>query len=107
MRRLLVILAVALVPLLVLLVVGWGRTGESAAKPSASANSVYFGWVLGTKDITAIALDVEAPDARGRRVVRAYVCDGLGFPNGLAVWFLGKVDTRLTNQPGKSQTMVS
>lgn len=42
--------------------------------------------------MAAVAFDVSPPDADGARDLRAYVCDGLGPPDGMAVWFRGPVD---------------
>lgn len=61
----------------------------AVARQSGAAAQVYFGWVLGSTDIIAVALHADAPDANGARLVKAYVCDGLGFPNGIALWFKG------------------
>jgi hypothetical protein len=52
---------------------------------------VYFGYLLATPRLAGVAFDLSAPDRNGKRILRAYVCDGLGVPDGLAVWFKGEV----------------
>lgn len=59
------------------------------AAPKAAPHEVFFGWVLGSTDIIAVAIDASESDAAGDRVIKAYVCDGLGFPEGVALWFKG------------------
>jgi hypothetical protein len=86
-------------------------SAPEAAAPTlpggAAAPSVYFGWVLGTPQITAVAFDVAAPDAQGNRMVRAYVCDGLGPPAGKALWFTGSVDPESTTTGGQTVPLPS
>jgi hypothetical protein len=53
---------------------------------------VYFGFLLGSGRVAAVAVDLGPPDRTGARVLRAYVCDGLGSPDGTAVWFKGSVN---------------
>jgi hypothetical protein len=52
---------------------------------------VYFGFLLGTPRIAAVAIDLAPPDHAGQRRLRAYVCDGLGIGQGIAIWFTGSV----------------
>ena len=52
---------------------------------------VFFGFLLGSPRVGGVALDLAAPDKNGQRVLRAYVCDGLGPPDGIAIWFKGSV----------------
>jgi hypothetical protein len=65
------------------------RSGEGS---QVQGQSVYFGFLVGTPRIAAVAVDLAAPDANGQRALRAYVCDGLGPPEGMAVWFSAAVD---------------
>jgi len=53
--------------------------------------SVYFGFLLGSPRLAAVAVDLAAADRGGQRVLRAYVCDGFGPPEGIAIWFTGAV----------------
>jgi hypothetical protein len=48
---------------------------------------VFFGFLLGSPRIAGVAFDLGAPDKSGNRLLRAYVCDGLGVPDGIALWF--------------------
>src|SRR3954467_13149642 len=64
---------------------------HSIDRTQAQSQSVFFGFLVGTPRIAAVALDLGAPDANGQRVLRAYVCDGLGPPAGIAIWFRGSV----------------
>ena len=50
---------------------------------------VYFGFLTGTGRVGGVAIDLAPPDATGQRLLRAYVCDGLGPPDGIAIWFKG------------------
>lgn len=72
-----------------LLAAGCGSDGGEAT--ADTGQDVYFGYVFGREEITAVAIDASAPGEGGTRGVRSYVCDGLGQPDGLAVWFLGEV----------------
>src|SRR4051812_37966064 len=93
------------IALAVLAAVGLGACGasEREAGPAASgAPSTYFGWVLGNKQITAVAIHVE-----GSKLV-AYVCDGLGPPKGKAIWFAGTPSsTRLTSADGGAKLNIA
>ena len=80
-----------------LLVAYWSEESKTQARGRgqvSSQQSVYFGFLLGTPRIGAVAIDLAAPDEQGQRALRAYVCDGLGPPEGMAVWFRGAVDAQ-------------
>src|SRR6188508_3690670 len=88
MRRWIVGLALPLAAVLVLAYPGvWSRA--LALAQGTPQNSVYFGYLQGTPRIGGVAIDLTAPDANGARILRAYVCDGMGPPEGMAVWFRG------------------
>jgi hypothetical protein len=73
--------------------------GEEQQEQAEEQNKVYFGWLLTeTRDMAAVAFDVSPPDSEGARDVRAYVCDGLGPPEGMAVWFRGPVNEEAVNR---------
>jgi hypothetical protein len=57
---------------------------------------VYFGYLIGSPKLGGVAIDVGAPNTAGRRVLRAYVCDGLGAPDGMAVWFKTEIAADLS-----------
>lgn len=87
-RRWTVFLALPLVALILFATSSlWGRT--LALAQGAPDHKVYFGFLLGTPRIGAVSLDLTAPDDKGARILRVYVCDGLGPPEGMAVWFRG------------------
>src|SRR5688572_32895559 len=91
MRRWIGVLALPLAGLLLLAYPGvWTRT--LALAQGAPQNSVYFGYLQGTPRIGGVAIDLTAPDANGKRILRAYVCDGMGPPEGMAVWFRGDLE---------------
>ena len=69
--------------------------------------AVYFGWLLGTSEPAAVAIEVDRPDAKGMSKVRAYVCDGRGEPEGMAIWFAGPLDAAATTRPGANVTLTS
>lgn len=73
---------------------GLGGVAGCASAPAKPATDVYFGYVFGRPEITAVAFDVDPPAADGARTLRAYVCDGLGIPTGLALWFTGSVNPK-------------
>jgi hypothetical protein len=78
-----------------------------AQEASADTHHVYFGWLLGTTDIVAVALDIGVEDSTGMLPVRAYVCNGLGGDDGLAVWFKGSVDPDTILEPGQFAILTS
>jgi hypothetical protein len=82
------VIAVTLVAVAAFLTVAH-TTRESRAQ--VQPPNVFFGFLTGTPRIAAVAIDLGAPDANGQRVLRAYVCDGLGQPQGIAIWFRGAV----------------
>jgi hypothetical protein len=101
MRR----IAMVVTTVLAALVAG-GCGGGGDDKKAAKAPSVYFGWVLGTENATGVAIQT-ADAGGGRKTIKAYVCDGVGPPNGKAVWFTGPVDTKVTNDVGKTVSLKS
>ena len=85
-----------------------GGDDESDESDKAAAKTaVYFGWLLGTREPAAVAIEVDRADAKGMSKVRAYVCDGRGEPAGMAVWFGGPVDVAATTEPGTNATLTS
>jgi hypothetical protein len=74
---------------------------------AANKAAVYFGWLLGTSEPAAVAIEIDKADAQGMSKVRAYVCDGRGEPEGKAIWFSGPVDAVATTTPGTSATLTS
>lgn len=84
-----------------------GGDDESNEDRAASRTAVYFGWLLGTREPAAVAIEVDRADERGMSKVRAYVCDGRGEPAGMAVWFGGAVDAGATTEPGESARLTS
>jgi hypothetical protein len=93
MKRMLAVLALlsVMAALLAAYRIGASRTQALAQGQDSPPPSVYFGFLQGTPRIGAVAIDLAPPDAQGQRVLRAYVCDGLGPPEGMAVWFRGDV----------------
>ncbi len=97
-----------------LLVAGCGGGGEQQQgeqqqgeqQQAEEGREVYFGWLLGTSDMVAVAFDVSAPNAEGARDVVAYVCNGLGGEDALAVWFKGTV-SEATEELGETQSLTS
>jgi hypothetical protein len=87
-----------------------GARTRPARAADASGHQVFFGWVLGSTNIIAVALDLAEADADGARVVKAYVCDGLGAPDGIALWFKGSVkageELILTPPKGDEQLLI-
>ena len=84
-----------------------GDDNSEDSKKAASSTKVYFGWLLGTREPAAVAIEVDRADAKGMSKVRAYVCDGRGEPAGMAVWFGGPVDVAATRKPGANATLTS
>jgi hypothetical protein len=82
-------LAVIALPLMALLMIG--ATTDQGRK--RGQQDVYFGFLLGSERVAAVAIDLGAPDRNGQRVLRAYVCDGFGPPEGMAIWFTGTLTT--------------
>lgn len=109
--------ALALPVAAVLLLVGstvWSK--PLALAQGTSQQKVYFGFLLGTPRIGAVAVDLAEPDAQGNRILRAYVCDGLGPPEGMAIWFRGDLgsetfpggaDLNLTSAGGKETLRIT
>lgn len=97
MRRITVLAAMAISPLTV---VGCSGNEEASSgtkatvNASAAAKRAYFGWVLGSTQITGVA--IAADKASGTRNLSIYVCDGLGPPQGKAVWFKGRIGSAVT-----------
>lgn len=89
---------------------GLGRAAAQGAEEAAQ-QQVYFGWVLGSADIIAVAIDISAEDDKGERTLLAYVCDGLGMPDGLARWYksVGTLEEQLSLTPpgGDEQLVIS
>jgi hypothetical protein len=96
---------------LVLVLALWllsGCAGGEEQKAEGEKHNIYFGWLLtDTTDMAAVAFDVGAPDAEGAREVRAYVCDGLGPPDGMAVWFWDSVNEKAAKQVGEMVSFTS
>ena len=67
---------------------------RSIESSKAQTPSVYFGYLLGSARVAAVAIDLAPPDANGQRAMRGYVCDGLGLPEGVSVWFRGMIDAQ-------------
>ncbi len=77
--------------------------GEGDSKKT----KVYFGWLLGSEEVAAVAIEIDPADGKGMSKVRAYVCDGRGEPEGKAVWFGGAADVASTTDPGTNVSLVS
>ena len=94
------------VGLLVLVLVLWLLAGcaDTVKKTARHQHNIYFGWLLGTSDIGALAFDVGATNRQGERIVRAYVCNGLGGAGGVAAWFRESVNDETVR--GGEQTTV-
>jgi hypothetical protein len=87
------------------LIAGIGVTAAALAVVAANGQGrhngqqdAYFGYLLATPRLAGVAFDLSAPDRNDRRTLRAYVCDGLGVPDGMAVWFKGEVPARPQSQ---------
>src|SRR5215213_6773398 len=81
MRRMVVVTSLVVMVALM----GVAATRGAAVTPNPS----YFGFLLGTSRIAGVAIELLPVDAQGRRPFRAYVCDGLGPPQGISIWFSG------------------
>ena len=81
--------------------------GDDESEKSASKTAVYFGWLLGTPEPAAVAIEVDRADAKGMSKVRAYVCDGRGEPAGMAIWFGGPIDVAATTAQGENASLTS
>ncbi|MGH2558316.1 MAG: hypothetical protein ACRDJH_04560 [Thermomicrobiales bacterium] len=86
-------------------IVAVGASGGLRRAPASAQENVapvkkqvYFGWLLGSSDIAAVALEVGEPDEAGVRAARGYVCNGLGDEAGVAVWFTGPVDQAVVDR---------
>lgn len=69
----------------------WLALASDDAVAGADKHQVHVGWLLGSPRIAAVAIDVGKRDKQGSRSVAAYVCDGLGSGDGIAVWFKGSI----------------
>lgn len=99
MRWTVVAMALALAPIFA---AGCGDDDDKADKKETA----YFGWLLGTKEPAGILVQADAgPDKAGK--ISAYVCDGLGPPQGKAIWFGGKFDPKAAPTRPVSLTSVS
>jgi hypothetical protein len=99
--------------LAVILLVGCGG-GEQQQQQQQQGNqpqeqrNVYFGWLLtATTDMAAVALEVGAAAQQETREIVAYVCNGLGPPDGMAVWFKGPVSEQTVQQLGAQVDLTS
>lgn len=104
MRRSLIVISAALC---VGLLAACGDDDESKDEKAASKPTVYFGWMTGTEDLAAVAIEIEPADKTGKSKVRAYLCDGRGEPEGKALWFAGPVDVASTTGRGTNATLAS
>jgi len=88
------ILTVIALPLAAVLLLGAANHAGNHGK-----QEVYFGFLIGTERVAAVAIDLAPPTRDGRRALTAYVCDGLGTPQGIAIWFTGVIDTKSLTGP--------
>lgn len=95
MKRMLAVIALPVAA--ALLVAGFLVAAANDGGRHRGKQSVYFGFLLNTNRLAAVAIDLAAPDNAGQRALRAYVCDGLGIPDGMAIWFTGTVDAQGPN----------
>jgi hypothetical protein len=89
MKRLALIFATGVTAAVLAVVVTASGQGQHKGQ-----QDVYFGYLLATPRLAGVAFDLTAPDKNGTRTLRAYVCDGLGVPDGMAVWFKGLVPAK-------------
>src|SRR5688500_11927742 len=97
-RGVLVVIALAMLA-------GLAVAAASDAGKHRGGQDVYCAFSLTTPRLGAVALDLAAPARAGKRALRAYVCDGFGPPQGMAIWFTGT----FAGKPaaGNPQTFVS
>ena len=104
MRRIVIVISTALL----MGVLGACADDDKSKDTKASDKpKVYFGWMTGTEDVAAMAIEVDPPDKTGKSKVRAYLCDGRGEPEGKAIWFAGPIDVAATTARGKNATLAS
>ena len=85
-----------------------GDSADSSTEEASTSDlSVFFGWLTGTDDLAAVAIEMDPANADGVSAVRAYVCDGKGPPEGKAIWFSGEVDAVATAERGESADLDS
>ena len=65
---------------------------EAEDEETSNGHEVFFGWLLGSDEVAAVALDFSIDEESGEPKVAAYVCDGQGPPEGMAVWFSSPFD---------------
>ena len=97
-RGMLVVIALAMLA-------GLAVAAASDEGKHRGGQDVYCGFLLNTPRLGAVALDLAAPDRAGKRALRAYVCDGFGPPQGMAIWFTGTFAGK--PEAGNPQTFVS
>jgi hypothetical protein len=83
------------------------RGQETTDEAPSAKHDIYFGWLVNSPEMAAVAFDIAPPDAEGNRDVRAYVCDGFGPPQGMAVWFRGPVPADDVKQLNQRAALVS
>jgi len=107
MRRITIVVCTALCVGLLGACGGEDNTDDNADKATSKA-AVYFGWLLGgSGEPAAVAIELERADDKGMSTVRAYVCDGRGEPEGMAVWFTGPIDAAATTEAGVNAKLTS
>jgi hypothetical protein len=68
------------------------KQGSGAVPTSVNGKgAVYFGWLQGSKEPAGVAIWAQAGLGKAGKL-SIYACDGLGPPQGMAVWFGGAVD---------------
>jgi hypothetical protein len=102
--RLAGLLVTSLTLLLVIGCAGGGSGGqEEEEKAAAAAHDVFVGRLTGV--VAMIGIDAGEPEEGGTREIRAYVCDGLGPPDGKVAWFRGSSEdgntANLTSSDGE------
>ena len=81
--------------------------GTPAAGVGTEGQRVYFGWLMATPQLVAVGFDFDAPASAGSAAVRAYVCDCVGLPEGMAVWFKGSVDKAMLEESEDGVSLIS